>query len=134
MAPSKRHAQALCASVAVLTAGASAQSADGFRNVTAGGLLRHGVYGRIEVQRPDAAPPLIHDKPVIVRRHIGAVAEAPLYLYVPPGQVRQWGRHCAKWNACDRPVLFVRMDASPSRWGQWRQYRDDVALRERSSH
>jgi hypothetical protein len=28
-------------------------------------------------------------------------------------------------------VLFVRVDDSPSRWGQWRQLRDQVALQDR---
>ena len=30
------------------------------------------------------------------------------------------------WSACDKPVLFVRMDASPSRWGRWRQLREPM--------
>jgi len=134
MAASNRRAQALFASVAVLAGGASAQSTDGFRNATAGGPLRHGVYGRIEVPPAGPVPPLIYEKPVIARNRIGAPGEPAVYLYVPPGQVRKWSRHCAKWAACERPVLFVRMDASPSRWGQWRQHREDLALHERPSH
>ena len=49
---------------------------------------------------------------------------------MPPGQVRKWKKSCAKWSACDQPVLFVRIDNSPSRWGQWRQFRerDEYAL------
>jgi hypothetical protein len=55
-----------------------------------------------------------------------------VYLYVPPGQVRKWKQNCAKWSACDEPVLFVRVDDSPSRWGQWKQLREpQLALRER---
>ncbi|QJW84001.1 hypothetical protein HK414_08835 [Ramlibacter terrae] len=133
MAASNRRLAALFASVAVLAGGASAQSVDGFRNVTAGGPLRHGVYGRIDVPAA-AAPPLIYDKPVVAAERGAAPGARPVYLYVPPGQVRKWSRHCAKWSACEQPVLFVRMDASPSRWGQWRQYREDVALQEREAH
>ncbi|MGV3570213.1 MAG: hypothetical protein ACO1PB_06400 [Ramlibacter sp.] len=134
MAASNRRVEALFASVAVLAGGASAQSVEGFRNITAGGPLRHGVYGRIEVRSPDTVPPLIYDKPVIANERIGVPGRRPVYLYVPPGQVRKWSRFCAKWSACDQPVLFVRMDASPSRWGRWRQFRDDVAAQEREAH
>jgi len=28
-------------------------------------------------------------------------------------------------------VLFVRMEDSPSRWGQWRQLREQVAAQDR---
>ena len=55
----------------------------------------------------------------------------PVYLYVPPGKVRKWKQHCGKWAACDQPVLFVRVDDSPGRWGQWRQLREQVAFQER---
>lgn len=105
-----------------MLAAACAQAETGWRNVTAGGPLRHGVYGRI-VFKGALAPPVIYAQPVIATQPIGAVPESPLYLYVPPGQVRKWDRYCIKWDACDRPVLFVRMDNSPSRLGQWK-YRD----------
>ena len=49
----------------------------------------------------------------------GSVPPAPL----PP-------RNCARWAACDQPVLFVRVDHSPSRWGKWRMLREDIALHE----
>lgn len=106
----------------LLLAAASAQADVGWRNATAGGPLRHGVYGQIVFKGP-VAPPVIYSQPLVASQPVGAVAEAPVYLYVPPGQVRKWDRHCMKWNACDRPVYFVRMDNSPSRLGQWK-YRD----------
>ena len=98
---------------------AAAQTASEWRNVTVGGPLRHGAYGRIEVR--GNPPPVIYTAPVIALRPIGAPVTRPVYLYVPPGQVRKWAQHCAKWQACDLPVLFVRMDNSPSRLGQWKQ-------------
>ena len=57
----------------------------------------------------------------------------PLYLYVPPGQVRNWAQHCARWSACDQPVLFVHMEQSPSRWGEWRHRREQLAAARRSA-
>ena len=98
-----------------------------YRNLTAGGDLRPGVYGRIEVRGNAAPPPVIYAQPVLAQSSIERVQRQPVYLYVPPGQVRKWKQHCAKWEACDEPVLFVRVEQSPSRWGQWRQRRDEVA-------
>jgi hypothetical protein len=98
---------------------AVAQTAGEWRNVTVGGSLRHGAYGRIEVR--GSPPPLINAVPVVASQPIGAPVARPVYLYVPPGQVRKWEQHCAKWRACDLPVLFVRMDNSPSRLGHWKQ-------------
>ena len=97
------------------------------RNITTGGPLRPGIYGRIEV-RGSAPPPLIYSQPVLARGTFIPASARPVYLYVPPGQVRKWKESCAKWSACDQPVLFVRVDDSPSRWGQWRQFREELAL------
>lgn len=107
---------------------ATAQAQDSYRNLTAGGPLRHGVYGRIEV-RGNTPPPVIYSHPMLAGEATVPARAQPVYLYVPPGQVRRWKQHCAKWSACQEPVLFVRMDESPSRWGQWRQRREQVALR-----
>jgi hypothetical protein len=108
--------------------GAAAQSAE-FRNVTTGGPLRPGIYGRIAVVNPAIAPPVIYPRPVVGAGDTLASGRAqPVYLYVPPGQVRKWKQNCGKWSACQEPVLFVRVDDSPSRWGGWRQLRHQVAL------
>jgi hypothetical protein len=77
---------------------------------------------------------VIYPKPVVADATIERQqAMSPVYLYVPPGQVRKWKQNCARWSACAQAVLFVRMDQSPSRWGQWRQRRDQVALHEREA-
>lgn len=109
-----------------LWAATSGVAAQELRNVTTGAPLRPGIYGRIEV-RGSTPPPVFYAKPVVASDHRAVVKAPPVYLYVPPGQVRKWQQHCAKWQACDEPVLFVRMEASPSRWGEWRQLRDQVA-------
>ena len=94
-------------------------AAAAYVNATAGGLLRPGVYGRIEIGK-SAPPPLIYSRPVVASRISPAPGVRPVYLYVPPGQVRKWERHCAKYKACDVPVYFVRMDDSPSKLGRWK--------------
>jgi hypothetical protein len=115
----------LLAAFALLSAlaPAAAQQDNAYRNVTAGGPLRPGVYGRIEV-RGGTPPPVIYAAPQVAEQGVTPPRRQPVYLYVPPGQVRKWKQNCAKWSACEEPVLFVRVEQSPSRWGNWRQLRD----------
>lgn len=103
---------------------ASAQGTPDYRNVTTGGTLRPGIYGRIVIKGKAAPPPVIYPQPVIASQALVPAQAQPVYLYVPPGQVRKWKQSCARWSACDEPVLFVRVDDSPSRWGEWRQFRE----------
>jgi hypothetical protein len=107
--------------VLLAAAGCTAAAAQEGRwiNEGRGEPLRPGVYGRIAVN--GTAPPVINSKPVMVSRATRDQLSDPLYLYVPPGQVRRWSQHCAKWDACGRPVYFVRMDDSPSRLGDWKR-------------
>ncbi|MDB5858325.1 MAG: hypothetical protein JWQ76_2014 [Ramlibacter sp.] len=109
----------------VLAAAAPAAASD-LRNLTTGGPLRPGIYGRIEV-RGSTPPPVIYSLPVLVGQPSIPAQAQLVYLYVPPGQVRKWKDNCARWSACDQPVLFIRVEDSPSRWGNWRQLRDQVA-------
>lgn len=115
----------------LLAGGAAAQPNPAHYNVTTGAPLRPGIYGRIVLKGKNVPPPpVIYRQPVIASSAIVPEGAKPVYLYVPPGQVRKWKRNCARWKACDEPVLFVRVDQSPSRWGRWRHLRDEVALRE----
>ena len=125
MARIERAWMAACAA-ALLCAGAQAAQPLKYRNVTAGGDLRPGLYGRIDVQGPP--PPVIYEKPIIASQALVPQGVKPVYLYVPPGQVRKWTRYCAKWNACDLAVLFVRVDDSPSRLGHWSRLKESYAL------
>lgn len=109
----------------------AAQGAAEHRNATTGGAFRPGIYGRI-VPRGETLPPVIYEQPVIASQALVPVGAKPVYLYVPPGQVRKWKQNCARWSACDQPVLFVRVEDSPSRWGRWRELREpQVAWQER---
>ena len=83
-----------------------------------------GVYGRIEIgsQPP---PPLIYAQPVIIRQPTVVVQQPqPLYLYVPPGHAKNWGKHCARYNACARPVYFVQETWVQERYEQENRGKD----------
>lgn len=67
-----------------------------------------GVYGRIEIGAQP--PPVLYPQPMIIQRPAVVAQQAPLYLYVPPGHAKHWGKHCARYNACARPVYFVQED------------------------
>lgn len=85
-----------------------AQAATPYANATVEGALAPGVYGRIEIGNAPP-PPLIYTQPVIIQRAPVYVQQPPMYLHVPPGHAKKWSRHCARYNACNRPVYFVRV-------------------------
>lgn len=95
--------------------GATAQAAEPYVNVTVGGVLSPGVYGRIDIGNAPP-PPVYSPQPIIITRPVVVVNQPvvvqpaqPVYLYVPPGHQKKWDKHCAKYNACGQPVYFVNM-------------------------
>jgi hypothetical protein len=66
-----------------------------------------GVYGRIEIGSAPP-PPVLYPQPVIIARPAVVVTQPPMYLYVPPGHAKNWGKHCGRYNACARQVYFVQ--------------------------
>lgn len=92
-----------------------AQAQDVYINGTVGGAIAPGVYGQITFGgRPP--PPVLYAQPMLIQR--GPVAQQPLYLYVPPGHSKNWRRHCARYNACGRPVYFVQVNERNRWWAQ----------------
>ena len=83
-----------------------AMGADVGVSVTVG---QPGFYGRIDLGRLPP-PPVILPQPVMIHHPPVAVAPRPIYLRVPPGHERDWGKHCRKYDACGQPVYFVRDD------------------------
>ncbi len=76
--------------------------------VSVGGEIKPGVYGRIDIgTRP---PPLVlYPQPVvIVAPPRQAVPVTPVYMHVPPGHAKKWGKHCHQYNACGQAVYFVK--------------------------
>ncbi len=90
------------ASLVLGAACAQAQSV----NVIVSGEVRPGVYGRVEIG--NAPPPLVYAQPVIIVRERRPSPLEPVYLHVPPGHAKKWDKHCHKYNACNRPVYFVK--------------------------
>ena len=78
-------------------------------SATITGEIVPGVYGKVVLgNRPP--PPLVYAQPVVAVPVV--VTERmpiePIYLHVPPGHARNWRKHCQEYNACNRPVYFVR--------------------------
>lgn len=73
--------------------------------VTISGEVAPGVYGRVDIgNRPP--PPLVQARPVLIVKQPSP--PPAIYMHVPPGHARNWSKHCAKYNACNRPVYFVK--------------------------
>lgn len=72
--------------------------------VSVTGEVAPGVYGRVDIG--NAPPPLLYAQPVIIMKQPRPLT--PVYMHVPPGHAKNWAKHCQKYNACGRPVYFVK--------------------------
>ena len=73
------------------------------------GISQPGFYGQINIG-DFPRPAVIYAEPVWIARPPKAVYVQPIYLRVPPGHEKHWAKHCAQYDACGRPVYFVRED------------------------
>lgn len=71
-----------------------------------------GVYGRIDIGN-QPPPAVIYAEPVIIAPR-PAYQVRPIYMHVPPGHYKNWGRYCGRYQACNQPVYFVR--DNDARW------------------
>jgi hypothetical protein len=72
--------------------------------------VRPGNYGRVDFGAAPP-PPLVYTNPILIAPPPRAAPRPePLYLHVPPGQAKDWRKHCRKYDACGRPVYFVMSD------------------------
>ena len=85
-----------------------ANAADIDLRVILSGEVAPGVYGRVDFGTA-SPPPVLYTKPVVIVRQSGPPAR-PVYLHVPPGHARNWRKHCHRYDACGRPVYFVKSD------------------------
>jgi hypothetical protein len=90
----------------------SAQAQELYLNATVGGAIAPGVYGQISFGN-QPPPPVLYAQPVWIQR--APVQPQPLYLYVPPGHSKHWAKFCGRYNACGRPVYFVKVN-NDNRW------------------
>jgi hypothetical protein len=120
MARSKKYLRtALVALTLTLTVAGAAQ-AQAYVNVTVGGAFAPGVFGQISLGN-NPPPPVLNVQPVIVGQPIfGAPV---MYLHVAPEEYRDWGRYCGRYQACGRPVHFVRVD-NDNRW--WEHHNEHL--------
>lgn len=66
-----------------------------------------GFYGRIDLGRVPT-PVVIYPQPILIEQHPVAVVRQPIYLRVPPGHEKNWGKYCNRYGACGQPVYFVQ--------------------------
>jgi len=91
---------------ALVTASASAFAGDVAVSISVG---EPGFFGQIELGNAPS-PAVVYARPVVVE-HVPEYRDAPpIYLHVPPGHEKHWSKHCREYNACGRPVYFVRDD------------------------
>jgi hypothetical protein len=72
-------------------------------------VAQPGFYGQINIGNIPH-PPVVYAQPVVIAQAPEYVSAPPIYLHVPPGHEKHWSKHCAEYNACGRPVYFVRDD------------------------
>lgn len=72
-----------------------------------------GLYGRVDIGS-GPPPAVIFPQPVVVRP-APVPQRTPLYLRVPPGHEKNWDKHCHQYDACARPVYFVKADTRQAR-------------------
>jgi hypothetical protein len=92
-------------------------------NVIVEGQIQPGVYGRVEVGNPNVPPPVWRPQPVIIAPQPQVVEVVPVYVHVPPGHARNWRKHCHRYDACGRPVYFVKSAEYEPGYGKKRRHR-----------
>ncbi len=90
--------------VMAITLAVSAQATDVGVSISVG---QPGFYGQIDIGN-FPRPQVIYPQPVVISPVPVGVVHPPLYLHVPPGHEKHWAKHCREYNACGRPVYFVR--------------------------
>lgn len=65
-----------------------------------------GFYGTLVLGDYYPAPRLVYPRPIIIDH--SHPYHRPVYLHVPPGHVKNWKKHCKRYDACYRPVYFVQ--------------------------
>jgi hypothetical protein len=91
---------------ALMALGAPAFAGDVAVSISVG---EPGFFGQIDLGNAPQ-PRLVYARPVVIERAPEYRDVAPIYLHVPPGHEKHWSKHCREYNACGRPVYFVRDD------------------------
>ncbi len=107
MTPSLTFARALALAAVFATSSATTTAAAQTSVGVSVSVNQPGVYGRIDIGNMPP-PPVTYAEPVIYAPPRVRVVQQPVYLYVPPGHQKKWGKHCKRYNACGQPVYFVK--------------------------
>jgi hypothetical protein len=92
--------------LALLCTGAGVSHAGGVDiHVMLSGQVVPGVYGQVSIGN-ESPPPVVYAQPMLIEPQ--RTPPPPIYLHVPPGHAKDWRRHCHEYNACNRPVYFVK--------------------------
>ncbi len=105
----------------LLIAAAPAMAADVGLSINVG---QPGFYGEINVGAVPVRPELIYTHPTVIHAD-PAYRGQPVYLHVRPGYEKHWSKHCGEYNACGRPVYFVRDDWYNHQYVPHYQHHDD---------
>jgi hypothetical protein len=99
----------LLTALAVAAVGAPVRAQNISINAVISGEVVPGVYGQV-VLGNGPPPAVVYAQPVVAVPVAVAqpVAVQPIYLHVPPGHAKHWRQHCHEYNACNRPVYFVK--------------------------
>jgi hypothetical protein len=89
-----------------------------------------GFFGQINLGNVPP-PPLVYARPMVIERVPEYRNAEPIYLHVPPGHEKHWSKHCREYNACGRPVYFVRDEWYNSEYVPRHRHRDHDGEHER---
>lgn len=91
----------------LMLASLAAQAGQPIINLNVGGELAPGVYGQVQFGNAPP-PPVVYAQPRVIVRDPRVEELEPMYLNVPPRHARNWRRYCREYDACNRPVYFVK--------------------------
>jgi hypothetical protein len=93
--------------IAIVATAPLAHAGDKLASAVITGPVTPGVYGRVDVANKPL-PALVYEQPMFIERPDNAEHVEPLYLHVPPEHAKKWAKYCDKYDACNRPVFFVK--------------------------
>ncbi len=102
-----RKPLAFIAALFLIQAAPQSFAADLGIDVIVSGQIQPGVYGQVRIGNAPR-PVVVYDQPRVIVVNSRYAHEEPVYLHVPPGHAKDWGKHCSKYHACERRVYFVR--------------------------
>ncbi len=112
----------LCFFVATVACVSASEAGELGIHVILSGEVAPGVYGQVQLGN-EGPPPVVYAQPLLIESR--PMPPPPVYLHVPPGHARNWRRFCRDYNACDRPVYFVRSEEYAPDYVKRHRHHDD---------